>query len=112
MWGALAGLAALMPFAQGLTGERVFYIRDLSLFFWGRYLFLRRAWLSGEWPLWDPFVGAGQAAYADPLHQMFLPLSVAVRLIGNETLGFGLWIALPFPLAAIGMFGFLARHFS
>jgi hypothetical protein len=82
------------------------------MYFWGRYLWLRRAWLSGEWPLWDPFVGAGQAAYSDPLHQMFLPPAILVRLLGGEVLGFNLWVMVPFPLAAVGAWVFLARRFS
>ncbi len=66
-----AGVATI-PFAQGFSSSRVFYIRDLSLYFWGRYLWLRRTLLSGEWPLWDPYIGGGQSAVADALHQMFL----------------------------------------
>jgi hypothetical protein len=102
----------MIPFLRGLSGERVFYIRDLSMYFWGRYLWLRRAWFSGEWPLWDPFVGAGQAAYSDPLHQMYLPPAILARLLGGEVLGFNLWVALAFPLTAIGTYFFLARRFS
>jgi hypothetical protein len=106
-----AGLA-LAPFLGGLSGDRLFYIRDLSLYFWGRYLWVRRTLLSGEWPLWDPYVAAGQAAAADALHQLFLLPSLAVRLVGNEVLGFNLWVAVPFPLAAIGAWLFFARRFS
>src|SRR5262245_61490663 len=102
MWPLLAICISLIPVLPGLSNTRVFYIRDLSLYFWGRYLWLRRAWLAGEWPLWDPFVGAGQAAYSDPLNQMFLPPAILARLMGGEAFGFNLWVALPFPLAALG----------
>lgn len=112
MWAALASCAALLPLVPGLTGTRVFYIRDLSLYFWGNYLWLRRAWLSGEWPLWNPYMGGGQAAYSDALHQIFLLPAVLARVIGGEVLGFNLWVALPFPLAALGAFGFFARRHS
>jgi hypothetical protein len=111
-WALLAACVAALPFVRGLTGNRIFYIRDLSLYFWGRYLWLRHAWLSSQWPLWDPYVGGGQPAYSDALHQMFLLPAVAVRLIGNDVLGFNLWVALPFPLAAIGGFLFFGRRFS
>ncbi len=90
----------------------MFYIRDLSLFFWGRYVWLRRTIFAGEWPLWDPYVGGGQSAVADALHQMFLLPVLAVRLIGSEVVGFNLWVALPFPVAAIGAWAFLRRRFS
>jgi len=111
-WLALAAGVCLLPLLPGLSGSRIFYVRDLSLYFWGRYLWLRRSWLSGEWPLWDPYVGAGQAAFSDALHQMFFPPAIAARLIGGEVLGFNLWVALPFPLAAAGAWGFLSRRFS
>jgi len=64
VWASIAILAAIVPFAEGLTGARVFYIRDLSLFFWGRFLWLRRTLLSGEWPLWDPYIGLGVPHFA------------------------------------------------
>src|SRR5262245_49838566 len=112
IWGVIAAVVAVIPLTQGLTASRIFYIRDLSLYFWGRYLWLRRTLLSGSWPLWDPYVGAGQSAVADALHQMFLLPALAVRLIGPEALGFNLWVLVPFPLAAWGAWLFFARRFS
>jgi len=111
-WASLAVCAATIPFLSGATGSRVFYVRDLSLYFWGRYLWLRRSLWSGEFPLWNPYVGAGQSAVADALHQMFLPPALLVRLMGHEVLGFNLWVAAPFPLAAFGAWVFFARRFS
>src|SRR6476620_867815 len=112
LWPALAALFSLVPVLPGLSTTRIFYVRDLSSFFWGRYLWLRHEWLSGHWPLWDPHVGAGQSAYADGLNQMFLPPAVLVRLIGNDALGFNLWVVTPFPVAAIGAWLFLSRRAS
>jgi hypothetical protein len=112
VWAAAAIAVSILPFARGLSGSRLFYIRDLSSYFWPRYLWLRRTWLAGEWPLWDPYVGAGQAAFSDALHQMFLPPAILARLVGNEVFGFNLWVALPFPLAALGAWLFFARRFS
>lgn len=111
-WATLAACAAALPLLPAFTGGRVFYIRDLSLSFWGRYLWLRRTLLSGEWPIWDPYVAGGQAAAADALNQVFLLPSLLVRLIGSEAIGFNLWVALPFPLAALGAWFFFARRFS
>jgi hypothetical protein len=111
-WLLVAVSLATVPFARGLVGSGIFYIRDLSLFFWGRHLWLRRTLWSGEWPLWDPYLGGGQSAAADALHQMFLLPTVALRMIGSERVGFNLWVALPFPLAALGAWGFFARRFS
>jgi hypothetical protein len=110
LWGAM--LASLIPFLSGVSSTNVFYIRDLSLYFWGRHLWLRRTLVSGEWPLWDPYVGAGQAAVADALHQMFLLPVLAIRLIGSEVLGFNLWVMLPFPFAVLGAWLFFRPRFS
>ena len=111
-WALLAVVTASLPVAGALVPGRVFFTRDLSMFFWGRYLWLRRSLYSGVWPLWDPFIGGGQSAVADALHQMFLLPVVVLRLVGTEVIGFNLWIALPFPLAALGTYLFLARRFS
>lgn len=109
---AIAVGVALIPFLQGLSASRLFYIRDLSSYFWSRYLWLRHGWYAGEFPLWDPYAGNGQAAYSDAMHQMFHPLAVLARLIGNDVLGFNLWVLLPFPLAALGTWLFLSRRAS
>ncbi len=111
-WASLAVCAATIPLLPGLTGSRVFYLRDLSMQFWGAYLWLRHELLSGSFPLWDPYVGGGQSAVADALHQMFLLPALAVRLIGSDVLGFNLWVAAPFPLAALGAWLFLRRRFA
>ena len=111
-WASLAVGAATIPFLAGFTGSRVFYVRDLSMLFWGRYLWLRHELLSGSFPLWDPYVGAGQSAVADALHQLFLLPALAVRLIGSDRIGFNLWIATPFPLAALGAWLFFRRRFT
>ncbi len=112
IWALVAMATALVPLTPGLSGSRIFYIRDLSLYFWGRYLWLRHAWQQGEFPFWDPYVGAGQAAVADALHQMFLLPAVLIRLVGSDVLGFNLWVLVPFPLAALGTWLFLSRRFT
>ena len=111
-WGALAVAVALIPFLRGLTGSRVFYLRDLSLHFWYAYLWLRRTLWNGQSPLWDPYLGGGQSALADGMHQMFFLPSLLVRFIGGEALGFNLWVLTPFPIAALGAWLFFARRYS
>jgi hypothetical protein len=112
LWSVAVAALAAIPFLPAFVGNRVFFVRDLSEFFWPRYLWLRHEWLAGHFPLWDPFVGGGQAAYSDALHQMFMPLAIVARLIGSEVFGFNFWIAVPIPLAAIGAFAFLRRRFT
>ena len=111
-WGWITAAVALLPVAGLFSLHRVFYTRDLSLFFWQRNLWLRGSLLRGEWPLWDPYIGAGQSAAADALHQMFLLPVVLLRLVGTERVGFNLWVALPFPLAALGTYRLFRSRFS
>jgi hypothetical protein len=112
LWGVAAVVAALVPFAGGFSLSRIFFVRDLGLFFWERHTWFRRSLFSGEWPLWDPYLAGGQSAAADALHQMFLLPVLAVRMIGSEVVGFNLWVALPFPLAALGAYLFFRSRFT
>jgi len=112
LWPAAVAAIALVPFLPGLRDDRLFFVRDLSQFFWGRHLWLRRTLWSGEWPLWDPYLAGGQSAVADALHQMFLLPVLVLRLVSNEVLGFNLWVSLPFPLAAASAYLFFSRRFD
>jgi hypothetical protein len=111
-WPLLTAAVATIPFAGIFTLQRIFHLRDLSLFFWERHLWFRRTVWNGEWPLWDPYIGGGQSAVADGLHQMFFLPTLAIRLAGTEVTSFNLWVALPFPLAALGAYGFFRSRFS
>jgi hypothetical protein len=112
LWPAIVAAIALVPFLPGLRADRMFFVRDLSQFFWGRHLWLRRTLWSGEWPLWDPYIAGGQSAVADALHQMFLLPVLAIRLVSSEVLGFNLWVSLPFPLAAASAYFFFSTRFD
>jgi hypothetical protein len=104
-------LATSVPVAGGISLTNIFYIRDLSMFFWPRHLWIHRTLASGSWPLWDPYAAAGQAAFPDALNQLFLPPAILLRLLPAIP-GFNLLVMLPFPLAAVGMWLFLRRHIS
>jgi hypothetical protein len=108
----MAVVAATLPVSGAFSLRRMFFLRDLGLFFWDRHTWLRRSLFSGEWPLWDPYLAAGQSAAADALHQMFLLPVLAIRMLGSEIVGFNLWVALPFPLAALGVYGFFRSRFT
>src|SRR6266568_922496 len=98
---------SLAPVAGLFTTSRIFFVRDLSLFFWSRHLWLRHTLFSGQSPWWDPFVAAGQSAIADALNQLLMPVTLAVRLLPSDVVSFNLWIALPLPVAALGTFALL-----
>ena len=52
---------------------------------------VRESWIAGEWPLWNPLVGAGEPLLGNPQSQAFQPL---------------VWLALPFPI--VSGFGVIA----
>jgi hypothetical protein len=111
-WGAGVVAASLLPVLSLFTTSKIFYVRDLSFFFWSRHLWLRHTVFGGGMPWWDPYVAAGQSAIADALNQLMMPLTVAVRLLPSDVVSFNLWVALPLPIAALGMFVFLRRRFA
>jgi hypothetical protein len=111
-WPALAILVACVPFAQGLSLTKVFYVRDLTMFFWPRHLWIRSSLLAGTWPWWDPYAAAGQATFPDALNQLFLPPVLLFRVLFPAVVGFNLIVVAPFPLAALGAWLFLRRYFS
>lgn len=112
LWLVLTLGLATIPVAGMFTLSRIFFIRDLSLAFRSRFLFFRHSVLSGTWPLWDPYPANGQAAVNDALYQMFHLPSLPLRLLLPELVAYNTWIALPVPLAALGMYLFLRRHLS
>ncbi len=111
-WALVSVLAATIPVAGMFTLSQVFYIRDLTLAFRSRFLFLRHTVFSGGWPLWDPYAGNGQAAVNDALYQLFHLPSLALRLLLPEIPAYNFWIGLPVPLAAFGTYLFLRGKVS
>jgi prepilin-type N-terminal cleavage/methylation domain-containing protein len=109
-WGLLVLSVSLLPVLGVFTTRRIFFIRDLSFFFWSRHLWLRHTVFAGLLPWWDPYVGAGQSAIADALNQLLMPVTLAIRLLPSDVVSFNLWIALPLPAGALGMFAFLRRR--
>jgi len=91
------------------TRTRLFFVRDLVMAFRSRFLFLRDTVASGTFPLWDPYPAHGQAAVNDALYQLFHLPSLLIRLLLPEVPAYNLWVALPVPLSAAGMYLFLRR---
>jgi len=106
-WAALVAVVSLLPVLGLFTTSRIFFVRDLSFFFWSRHLWLRHTIFGGQLPWWDPHVAAGQSAIADALNQITMPLTLAIRLLPSDVVSFNLWVALPLPIAGVGMYAFL-----
>jgi hypothetical protein len=66
-WGLLAVAVSLFPVSNVFTLSRIFYVRDLTLAFRPRFLFLRQCFASSTWPLWDPYPANGQTPISDAL---------------------------------------------
>jgi prepilin-type N-terminal cleavage/methylation domain-containing protein len=109
IWLAVLAALSLVPVAGLFTTHKIFYVRDLSLFFWSRHLWLRHTLLSGAWPLWNPYPSSGLNAAADALNQIWMPVTLAVRLLPSDVVSFNLWVALPLPACVFGTYAFLRR---
>ena len=112
LWPLLVVLVATIPVAGLFTLSKIFFVRDLAITFRSRFLFLRHSVFSGSFPLWDPYPANGQPAVNDPLYQLFHLPSLAIRLLLPEIVAYNVWVALPIPLCALGMYLFLRRHVS
>lgn len=110
LWPALAVALATIPVGGVFTLSKLFYVRDLTIAFRSRFLFLRHSVAAGHFPLWDPYTAHGQAAINDALYQLCHVPSLLIRLLLPEVIAYNLWVALPVPLSAIGMYLFLRRH--
>ena len=111
-WPLLTALVACVPFFRGLSLTNVFHVRDLSMFFWPRHLWIRESLLRGVAPWWDPYAAGGQPVYPDALNQLFLLPVALFRVALPAIVGFNLMVVTPFPLAGLGAWLFLRRHFS
>jgi prepilin-type N-terminal cleavage/methylation domain-containing protein len=109
-WSLLVAALSCLPVLGVFTTTRIFFVRDLSFFFWSRHLWLRHTIFSGQAPWWDPYVASGQSAIADALNQLVMPVTLAIRLLPSDVVSFNLWVALPLPVAGLGMFQFLRRR--
>src|SRR5688500_3831724 len=103
---------SLIPVAGVFTWSKLFFVRDLGIAFRSRFLFVRQTLWSGSFPLWDPYPANGQPAVNDALYQLFHLPSLPIRLLLPELVAYNLWVALPIPLCALGMYLFLRRHVS
>jgi hypothetical protein len=109
-WPLLVVAISTIPVAGVFTLSKVFFVRDLTLAFRPRFLFLRQSVAAGTFPLWDPYPAHGQPAINDALYQLFHLPSLLIRLLLPEVPAYNLWVALPVPLAALGMYLFLRRQ--
>src|SRR5262245_10235970 len=112
LWLLIVAATSTIAVSAALSLTSIFYMRDLAGYFWPHHLWLLRTVRGGALPLWAPEFGLGYAAIADPNLQLLFPLTLPLRLLLPDALGFNVMVALPVPLAAVGAWLFLHRRFS
>lgn len=106
---SFAVLVSLLCVRGVFTVSNVFYYRDLALYYWPYHQWFRRTVQAGQSPIWDPNPGGGYPTLGDAALQMVFPPTLLLKAL-PEIVGFNLSIALPFPIAALGMFLFARRY--
>ena len=104
---ALGALAALL-FAPVLFGGRVFYERDIHLWFWGQAETFVRCVAAGSWPVWDPYLAFGHPIWANPGAQVLYPVTW-VNLLVQPSRFYTLYVVLHFLFAGLGTYLFGRR---
>lgn len=110
-WPIAAALIAFLAIPGVFTVSRLFFVRDLTTSFLPHHLWFHKTLIEGHLPLWNPYPGSGYSTVGDPAFQTLFPLTLPLRLL-PPILGFNLIVALPFPIAAVGMYFFLRRRVS
>lgn len=107
---AVIVIAVTLWFWDVLFGGLSFYARDIFQYHYPMKTIVREAILSGEFPMWSPYTGAGQPMAANPAYEVFYPPQLLI-LLPDIHLGLNLHIVLHFYLCGIGLF-FLLRSFG
>lgn len=111
-WPIAAVLAPLIPMRGMFSSENVYCFRDMGQEFWPMTQWFKLATAAGEYPLWDPYLGFGQSAVADPVRGLLFPPVVLVRMLFPVALAHNLAVGLAFPVAALGAYVLIRRKLS
>jgi hypothetical protein len=90
-------------FADVLFAGRSFFLGDFSAYNYPLRSVLRTIVLSGEFPYWNPYLGAGQPLAANAAYQVFYPPTWLI-LLPSYRLGLHLLMLLHLVLAATGTY--------
>jgi Bacterial membrane protein YfhO len=72
---ASLALIPLALFPEVVTGQRVFYERDILGYWFSQAETIVRVLAQGSWPLWDPYEGFGRPLLAGPQAQLLYPFT-------------------------------------
>jgi hypothetical protein len=105
-WAALVVTGVLLPFAPVLVGARTLAQHDTDRFFAPFRVLVEAALRSGRLPLWNPYEAGGKPLFAEGVHSVLHPVSLAAAFLAPgrvDVLILGYLV-----LAALGAFA-LAR---
>lgn len=94
------------------TSDRIFFVRDLTLYTWPLTRWLRSTVLQGHLPLWNPSVAFGQSVIGDPSLQLLFPFTILPRAFLPDPIGLNVAVALAYPVAAVGAYLWLRRRMT
>ena len=93
-------------FIDVIAGAGVFYSRDVAQYHFPGKKVLSEIVRGGEFPLWNPFISAGQPLAANPANEVFYPLTWLILLPGF-VYGFQLLALLHVYIATFATFALL-----
>src|ERR1043165_4594842 len=112
LWLLASVVPSLVVMRGMFSANQVYCFRDMAQEFWPLTLAFKSAVGAGEYPLWDPYIGFGQSAVADPVRGLLFPPVLALRLALPAALALNASVGLAFPVAAAGMYLLLRRDLS
>jgi len=108
----LPPLLAIWMVRGVFTTDRIFYVRDLTLYTWPLTRWIRATVAEGHLPLWNPSVAFGQSVVGDPSLQLFFPFTILARAFLPDPYGINLSVSLAYPVAAVGAYLWLRRRMT
>ena len=92
-----------------ISGQKICGFRDSAYLYYPLFYWIDSVWASGEWPLWNPYCGAGIPVIGDGSSCVFYPgkLVFLLRFLSYPC-RYGLFLSLHVLLATVGAY-WLAR---
>ncbi len=100
----------LLLFKDVVFGGQAFFGRDITPFFYPMKAFLARSMRALDLPLWNPWIRNGEPFFATLQPGVLYPGNALLYLLPLR-IGFGLFIALHYAVAGLGMYSLL-KHWK
>src|SRR5512133_285462 len=105
-WTAATLLGVLLPFAPAVVGLRTLSQRDTQRLYAPVRTLVVEALRDGRLPLWNPYEAMGKPLFAEGVHSVLHPISIAGAILAPASIDFLILACLV--AAALGAF-LLAR---